>query len=280
MKKFAFQPNAIALFNRRQQLVSSSTVQCCDHVPVPAHQTVKPKFTLFNDQYFQKPDLVSDNDFVRLVVLTDSDLPQVLGIAANDERYSSGLEMRLVHLSQHHRNDNHKLPITPIHHTVSFHRSVPEYIRKLRLRRAKRLHVQPENSMLMYSSMVWTCPKMFAKLVLPNPRTPPWVSFIEHDVYLSRAVYAVHYGSCPQVAAAFGFPPSTLMWSRDMILYQDGKPFLYCHQIISPGMEEFIGSMEPSHPYPTSQPFPSLIYSKSLKVQPIQNCGMFGKQMY
>lgn len=275
MHNLAFQHSPVPLFNPQQQPHHlSPTVKCCNHAPVPAHQTVKPKFTLFDRQYFEKPDLVSANDFARLVVLSDNDLPQVLAIASSDERYNSGLEMRLVHISQHHhRNDNNSLPITPIHHTVSFHRSIPEYIRKLRSRRAKRFHLQPESSMLMYSSMVWTCPKMFAKLVIPNPETPPWVAFIENQVYLSRAVYAVHYGTCPQVALAFGFQPSTLMWSRDVILSQDGKPFLYCHQIISPRMEDFIGSMKPSHPYPTSQPFPSLIYSTSLKVQPVQNCG-------
>lgn len=194
-----------------------------------ASVNINPILTLTNKQFNANPGLVTPNGFARFIILTDGHLPQLLSIAIRHP-------LTLQHIHTHIPQTWPKLtsssrcsyPSNPVRRSVVF--------------------VDQHQKALLYSTSVW-CPIAFQQYMSNNQNLPIWIAFADHSIHLSRELLAVHNGTCPQVAAKFGFSNSTKIWARDIIFRENARPFLYLHQMLSPALEEHVGPMRLPTPH-------------------------------
>lgn len=262
---FAF---AVQLFYSPSLIPRTFPATCrhyCDQIwtTPPPNQKITPLLTIDESQFSDNPGLVNTNAFARFILLTDGHLPQLAGVLAQAPDHY----LYMHHIDTTFPTPMHQayplppthcfFPLSPVKRTISFHdtsrqQQQPKHHR-FRYRHRRPSHSQPQQRrMLLYSTSVW-CPHFYNSLMLhpeDNQHLPAWRVFAKRKFAMSRSVIAVHYGTCPLVATAFGFPPSTLLWARDVIFRRNERPFLYVHEILSPSFEQYVGSMKPPLPLP------------------------------
>lgn len=227
----------------------------------PPGQKVSPILTFPEEAFYNNPSItIKDNDLARVLLLGDGHLPQLLGsLPTIRHTRNDRLFMNHIHSSLPSKSSSFPpsppstpshcvFPSTPVKRTVTFHENsgLPGVKRKHLHKKA--VPCLSPKSTLLYCTSTW-CPQSFYDIMMSPEdyrHLPAWHVFQEQRIGLSRLVTAVHYGTCPAVVRSFGFPPDTPVWARDLIFYRRQLPFLCVHEILSPQLEKYVGSMQPT----------------------------------